>query len=121
MGVIMCFVPLIIAAVLTVTQENFRSTVLESKIPVILDVYTDWCGYCKEIAPLFAELSQEMEGKMQFVKLNADAESSLAEKLEIEFYPTFLLYKSGQVVSRHDGILDKAGFLSFLTVPPNGS
>jgi thioredoxin 1 len=109
------------AAVLPVTEENFCSLVLESKIPVVLDAYTDWCGYCKEIAPLFAELSQEMEGKIQFVKLNADSESLLAEKLEIEVYPTFLLYKGGQVVGRQDGILDKKEFLDFLTVLPDGS
>jgi thioredoxin 1 len=119
-GGYMFFFTIGLAAVLSVTEENFRSEVLESKIPVVLDTYTDWCSYCKGIAPLFAELSQQMEGKVKFVKLNADAAPSLANGLGIEVYPTFLLYKGGQVVGRQDGILDREGFLGFLTIPPEG-
>jgi thioredoxin 1 len=98
------------AAVVTVNSENFKTEVLDSKIPVILDAYTDWCHYCKSVAPVFAELSNEMEGRVKFVKLNIEAEHSVAGGLNIEALPTFLFYKNGKVVDRQAGALDKNEF-----------
>ena len=98
------------AAVVTINSENFQTEVLESKIPVILDAYTDWCHYCKSVAPLFSELSREMEGKVKFVKLNIEKEYSVSKDLNIEALPTFLFYKNGKVVGRQAGALDKSGF-----------
>lgn len=98
------------AAVVPITSENFQSEVIDSKIPVVLDAYTEWCGYCKGVAPLFAELSNEMEGRVKFVKLNIEAEHSVAKGLKIEALPTFLFYKNGKVVDRQAGALDKNGF-----------
>ena len=98
------------ASVVTINSENFQTEVLESKVPVILDAYTDWCHYCKSVAPLFSELSNEMDGKVKFVKLNIEKEYSVAKDLNIEALPTFLFYKNGKVVGRQAGALDKSGF-----------
>lgn len=98
------------AAVVTINSDNFQTEVLESKIPVVLDAYTDWCHYCKGVAPLFSELSNEMAGKVKFVKLNIETEYSVANGLNIEALPTFLFYKNGKVVDRQAGALDKSGF-----------
>lgn len=98
------------AAVLSITGDNYEREVLESKVPVVLDAYTDWCHYCKGVAPLFDELSQEMQGKVKFVKLNIEAEPDVAERLKIEALPTFVFYKNGKMVGRQAGALDKGGF-----------
>lgn len=98
------------AAVVSINSQNFQTEVLESKIPVVLDAYTDWCGYCKNVAPVFAELSNEMAGKVKFVKLNIETEASVAHGLKIEALPTFLFYKNGKIVSRQAGALDKHEF-----------
>ena len=98
------------AAVVTIDAENFQSEVIDSKVPVILDAYTDWCHYCKGVAPVFAELSNEMAGKVKFAKINIEAAPSVAASLKIEALPTFLFYKNGKIVDRQAGALDKAGF-----------
>lgn len=103
------------AAVISINSDNFNTEVLESKIPVVLDAYTDWCGYCKNVAPVFAELSNEMAGKVKFAKLNIEAERSVANGLNIEALPTFLFYKNGKIVDRQIGALDKSGFKAKFT------
>lgn len=99
-------------AVLTINSDNYQTEVLESKIPVVLDAYTDWCHYCKGVAPLFSELSNEMKGKVKFVKLNIETQATVASGLHIEALPTFLFYKNGKIVDRQAGALDKEGFKS---------
>ncbi len=98
------------AAVVSLNSKNFQTEVIDSKVPVILDAYTDWCHYCKGVAPVFAELSNEMAGKVKFAKLNIEAEPSIAGGLEIDALPTFLFYKNGKIVDRQAGALDKEGF-----------
>jgi len=98
------------AAVVSIHSGNFQTEVIDSKIPVVLDAYTDWCGYCKQAAPLFDDLSNEMEGKVKFAKLNIEKEHSVANGLHIEALPTFLFYKNGKIVDRQAGALDKSGF-----------
>jgi thioredoxin len=98
------------AAVVSINSNNFQTEVIDSKVPVILDAYTDWCHYCKGVAPVFAELSNEMAGKVKFAKLNIEAEPSIAGGLKIDALPTFLFYKNGKIVDRQAGALDKEGF-----------
>jgi len=100
----------LLATVLMITADNYKTEVLDSKIPVVLDAYTDWCHYCKGVAPLFAELSNEQAGKIKFVKLNIEKVPSVAEELDIQALPTFLFYKNSQIVGRQAGSLDKKGF-----------
>ncbi len=94
----------------TVTGANFKKEVLQSKMPVVVDAYANWCPPCKAVAPIFASLSSEMKGKVKFVKFNVDEERSLAKDLNIEAMPTFLFYKNGECVGKHTGAMDKDGF-----------
>ncbi len=98
--------------VISVTSQNFKTEVLESKIPVILDAYATWCPPCRAVAPTFSELSREMNGKIKFVKMNVDKEPSLAKELQIEMMPTFLIFKDGKIVDRQVGGMDKTAFLT---------
>lgn len=98
--------------VIEITKANYKKEVLESKTPVILDAYATWCPPCKAVAPIFDELSNEMNGKVKFVKFNVDSEQSLAKELNITAMPTFLIFKDGKIVNRQMGVatLDKNGF-----------
>jgi|GEM_PF-1500282 len=100
-----------VAPVVAITKTNYQNEVLESKIPVILDAYATWCPPCKAVAPIFDDLSKELNGKIKFAKLNVDAEQSLAKKLEITSMPTFLFIKDGKIVERQIGALNKNDFV----------
>lgn len=89
--------------ILTVTKDTFQKEVLESDLPVVLDVYATWCPPCKYMLPIFTEVSREWAGKVKFVKVNADEEEELADTLNIQAFPTFVFFKEGKTVGTQRG------------------
>ena len=94
-----------------VNAKNFDAIVLNSSLPVVVDVWADWCGPCKMIAPHFAAAAQEMEGKVRFVKLDADKNQKLVRKYKVMGIPTLLYFKDGELVDRSTGAVTKAAIL----------
>ncbi|MFC1854797.1 thioredoxin [Candidatus Dependentiae bacterium] len=90
-----------------VTKENFDSEVRNSDLPVVIDAFAPWCGPCKLLAPVFEELSTELEGKYKLLKLNVDDSRELAVEFEVMSVPTLLFFKEGKVVGRETGVMDK--------------
>lgn len=80
-----------------VTKDNFKELVENSKIPVLLDFYAEWCGPCKTLAPTLEELATELEGKVSILKVNVDENSDLAQEYGIRGIPTLLFFKKGDV------------------------
>ncbi len=74
----------------------------------LIDFWAPWCGYCVRMMPVVEELASEMEGKANFVKVNADEETDLARALQIEVLPTFVIIKDGEVVDRKIGYIPKS-------------
>jgi len=93
--------------VLTLTDETFSKDVLESKTPVLVDFWAEWCGPCKMIAPVLDELSTEYAGKVTIGKVNIDNYQTLASKYGITAIPTLLLFKGGQVAEQIVGLRSK--------------
>jgi len=93
--------------VLTLTDETFSKDVLESKTPVLVDFWAEWCGPCKMIAPVLDELSTEYAGKVTIGKVNIDNHQTLASKYGITAIPTLLLFKGGQVAEQIVGLRSK--------------
>jgi thioredoxin 1 len=91
----------------TVTSQNFDQEVLQSDIPVVVDVFASWCGPCQQMAPIFDELAKELDGKYKLVKINIDEERDLAIKYNVSSIPTFLFIKGGEVVGKEMGYLNK--------------
>jgi len=89
------------------TDANFQKEALESDIPVLVDFYADWCGPCKMIAPIVAELAEEYEGKVKIGKLNVDEDPNTAEKYRVMSIPTLLILKKGEVVDTIVGAVPK--------------
>ena len=83
------------------TSANFEEEVLKSDQPVLVDFYADWCGPCKMMAPVVAQLADELEGKAKVGKLNIDDCMDIAGKYRVMNIPTFLVIKDGQEAARN--------------------
>lgn len=90
-----------------VISKDFNKEVLESKIPVLIDFYADWCGPCKMMLPIVEEVAESLSGKVNVVKINVDEETELAIKYNVSSIPTFVLIKDRQVVTTLVGMRDK--------------
>jgi len=89
------------------TDANFQKEALESNIPVLVDFYADWCGPCKMVAPIIAELAEEYDGVFKIGKLNVDEQPGTAQKYRVMSIPTLLIIKNGNVVDQIVGALPK--------------
>ena len=101
-------------AELKITSENFENEVLNSELPVILDFWAPWCGPCRMIAPVLAEIAEENEGALVVGKVNVDEEGDLAMKFGIASIPTLLVFKNGQIVNKSIGVKPKAQILALV-------
>ena len=96
------------------TKENFKDDVINSKIPVLVDFYAEWCGPCKMMAPIIEEFSVDYEGKYKVGKVNIDQDEQLASEYGVMSIPTIKVFKNGKVVSTSVGATTKAHLLEMM-------
>ena len=90
-----------------ITDGNFDAEVKESKLPVLVDFYADWCGPSKMMAPLVAQLSEEFEGTCKVGKCNVDENPQTASMFRVMSIPTFVLFLDGKAVDTVVGAVSK--------------
>lgn len=88
-----------------VNSNEFKEAIKEGV--VVVDFFATWCGPCKMLAPIFEELSNEMEGKTQFIKVDVDQSVDIAREYGIQSIPTMAILKDGQPIETMIGFLPK--------------
>jgi len=99
---------------LHVTDAEFEEVVLKSDVPVVLDLWAEWCGPCRMIGPIIEEMSAEYEGKAKMVKMDIDANPATPVKFGVRNIPTVLFFKGGEVVDKQVGAVPKSVFVEKL-------
>ena len=99
-------------AEITITKSNFEDEVLKSDIPVLVDFWASWCGPCRMLAPVVAEIAEEYEGQIRVGKVNVDEEPELAGQFRVSSIPTVLIFKDGKIANASVGFRPKAQLVS---------
>lgn len=100
--------------ILKISGENFDEEVLNSDKPVLVDFYADWCGPCKQMAPIIEEVAKAVLDNVKVVKINVDEENNLAEQYGISSIPTLVFIKNGEVVRNLVGMRDKDELVEYI-------
>lgn len=102
------------STVVEVNEQSFENDVLQSDVPVVVDMWAEWCGPCRVLGPLLEEIAQDYVGKVKFVKVNVDHNPNLAARYGIMSIPTLLFFKEGQVAGQSVGVLPRDAILGKL-------
>ncbi|GAA0837194.1 thioredoxin [Streptosporangium amethystogenes subsp. fukuiense] len=94
-----------------VTDASFEADVLKSDKPVIVDFWAEWCGPCRQVAPILEEIAGEQAERLTIVKLNVDENPATATNYGVLQIPTLNVYKNGEVVKQIIGAKPKAMLL----------
>jgi len=94
-----------------VTDATFASDVLENSKPVLVDYWAEWCGPCRQVAPVLEEIAVEYSSKIDVVKLNVDDNPNVVRNYGIMNIPTLTVFKDGQVVKEIVGAKPKSALL----------
>lgn len=94
-------------------METFKE-LINSDTPVLVDFYADWCGPCKAMEPVVKEVAKSVQGKARVVKIDIDKNNATAQAFNVSAVPTFMVFKNGNVIWRHPGMIDKNSLLNAL-------
>jgi len=93
-------------------NNNFDE-IINNNAKVLVDFYADWCGPCKMVGPIIAQIADEHDD-VAVVKINVDSEMDLAGRFNVSSIPTILLFKNGEVANKHIGAMGKAELEAFI-------
>ncbi|MDB4981100.1 MAG: thiol reductase thioredoxin [Myxococcales bacterium] len=95
------------ANLVEVTDSNFKTDVLGSKLPVLVDFWAAWCAPCRAIAPHVEALAKDYDGKITVGKCDIDSNPDFSSQYDIRSIPTLLVFKDGKVIGQVVGAVPK--------------
>ena len=101
-------------AVIHVTDSEFSKTVLQSESPILVDYWAEWCGPCKQIAPILDQIAEEYADRVTVAKINIDDNPQTPQNYGVRGIPTLMLFKNGEIEATKVGALTKGQLASFL-------
>ena len=100
-----CHQPLLTAHPDNLGEAAFNAQLAKSDLPLVVDFWAPWCGPCRMMAPAYEKVSQDMQGKARFVKVNTEDEQGLAAKYNIRSIPTLAVFAGGREIARQPGAM----------------
>lgn len=94
-------------------MESF-SELINADTPVLVDFYADWCGPCKAMNPVIKEVAQSVQGKARVIKVDIDRSVEAAQAYSVQAVPTFIVFKNGNIIWRHSGMIDRNSLMQVL-------
>lgn len=93
--------------VLEVTDETFDKEIMQCDVPAMVDFWAEWCGPCKMVGPVVAELAEQYKGKIKIAKMDVDQNRETPARFGIRNIPTLILFKDGEVAQTIIGAYPK--------------
>jgi thioredoxin 2 len=103
-----CRRPILLDRPVTVGEAELDRVLGDAEVPVLMDVYADWCGPCKTMAPVLDELARDRTGQLLVTKLDSDRNPSAASRFGVRGIPTLIVFRNGREVARETGALGRA-------------
>jgi thioredoxin 1 len=103
-----------VADVIEITDDNFEEQVLEASIPVLVDLWAEWCVPCRMVTPIIHELAEEYEGRVKVGQLDVESNPSTPARYGVVGIPTVFLFKGGEEAGRVVGARPRAQFVSLV-------
>lgn len=100
--------------IIHVSDADFEQVVLKAQVPVLVDYWAEWCGPCKQIAPVLEKLAKKFDGRVLIAKLNVDENSQVPRQYGIRGIPTLHLFVNGQVQASKVGAAPESVLEDFL-------
>jgi thioredoxin 1 len=94
--------------------KTWEIDVIDSKVPVFVDFWAEWCGPCRMVGPVVEELSGDFDGKVKFVKVNVDEANELASKYNVFSIPTLMILNNGKIIAQQVGAASKETYKNMI-------